>query len=324
MIHPAPMIDCHAHAFPNTGSWLERLVPADQLDSVLEPARRITDPVTEHLSDASTAVNLTIETLAAFRRQSHPLLHGLTEFVFGLGIGGPVLLCGTLDRLQASMERHDLTHTVLIAAPPVASNDWVLDATRQDPRLIPVAYAPDCHAEDPEDAWRGGWDRLAERGFAGFKIHHNISGLNADHLSNRTAFQAARDHGRFVIIHTGRFTAPGYRSMGPADPREYAPLFEDYPEVPVCLAHMNRDEPEVVWELMAQHDQLWTDTSWQPADSVRRALQTVGPDRLLLGSDWPLLHTDLQGDALSLLRRAASDAEVEQITDANARRFLGL
>ena len=57
------MIDCHAHAFPDTGSWLERLVPAEQLDSVLEPARRITGPVSEHLSDASTAVNLTIETL---------------------------------------------------------------------------------------------------------------------------------------------------------------------------------------------------------------------------------------------------------------------
>lgn len=318
------MIDCHAHAFPNTGNWLERLVPSDQLASVMEPARRITGPVTDGLSDASTAVNLTIETLAAFRRQSHPLLSGLTEFVFSLGIGAPVLLCGTLSRLQASMERHGFTHTVLIAAPPVASNDWVLAAAADDPRLVPVAYSPDCHADDPEEAWRGGWDRLADRGAAGFKIHPNVSGLDADHRSHRTAFEAAGDHGRFVILHTGRFAAPGYRSMRAADPREYTPLFDAYPKVPVCLAHMNRDEPEVVWELMARYPQLWTDTSWQPAEALRRALDTAGPDRILLGSDWPLLHTDLQGDALANLRRAATDAELTQVTTANAHRFCGL
>jgi len=318
------MIDCHAHAFPDTANWLGRLMPPDQLASVLDPARRIAGPVTEHLSDASIAVNLTIETLAAFRRQSHPLLQGLTEFVFSLGIGGPVLLCGTLGRLQASMDRHGLSHTVLIAAPPVASNDWVLAAAGDDPRLVPVAYGPDCRADDPEEAWRGGWDRLAERGAAGFKIHPNMSGLDADHPAHRTAFEAARDHGRFVILHTGRFAAPGYRSLRAADPREYTALFDAFGEVPVCLAHMNRDEPEVVWELMARYPQLWTDTSWQPAETLRRALHTVDRDRVLLGSDWPLLHTDLQGDALANLRRAATDDELEQITTANAHRFLGL
>ena len=85
---------------------------------------------------------------------------------------------------------------------------------------------------------------------------------------------------------------------------------------------MNRDEPEVVWKLLREHDQLWTDTSWQPAEVIRRAVDEIGASRILLGSDWPLLHPDLQGESLELLRRACSDRELEQIADENAGQFL--
>jgi hypothetical protein len=59
--------------------------------------------------------------------------------------------------------------------------------------------------------------------------HPNLSGLAADHVAHRAAFAAARDHGRFVILHTGRFTAPGYRSLRAADPRDFVDLFDAYP-----------------------------------------------------------------------------------------------
>ena len=51
----------------------------------------------------------------------------------------------------------------------------------------------------------------------------------------------------------------------------WADVLRAYPDGRVCLAHMNRDAPEVVWPLLQELPNLYTDTSWQPADAIRRA-----------------------------------------------------
>jgi predicted TIM-barrel fold metal-dependent hydrolase len=124
-------------------------------------------------------------------------------------------------------------------------------------------------------------------------------------------------------LHTGCFSVASYTHRHEADPAAYAGYFKEYPEVRVCLAHMNREQPEVAWELMRRFEQLYADTSWQPAEAIRRAARAVGAERILLGSDWPLLHGDLQGDAMSVLARAVSEQDFETITETSARRFLG-
>ncbi|HTM21440.1 MAG TPA: amidohydrolase family protein, partial [Kofleriaceae bacterium] len=139
----------------------------------------------------------------------------------------------------------------------------------------------------------------------------------------RALFEVARARDRFVIVHTGCFNVIGYKSQRPASPELFEPWFARYPEVRVCLAHMNRDHPDEAWEVMRRHDQVWTDTSWQSAEAIRRALDAVGPERIVLGSDWPLLHADLQGDSLACLERACSDAEREQILGPSAQELVG-
>jgi predicted TIM-barrel fold metal-dependent hydrolase len=163
-----------------------------------------------------------------------------------------------------------------------------------------------------------------DAGARGFKIHPNMDGLAADNPAYRAMFEVAQARKLFVILHTGAFAAVGYRTMQPADPEPYATLFADFPAVRVCLAHMNRDEPRRAWELMQAHEQLYADTSWQPAGVIGEAIEQVGVDRLLLGSDWPLLHPELQADALNELRQAvSSEDQLERIGNKNAIEFLG-
>jgi len=169
---------------------------------------------------------------------------------------------------------------------------------------------------------RKGCLRILDRGAAGFKIHPNMDGLPVDAPAYRAAFEVARERDRFIIVHTGCFNVIGYQNQRPADPSLFEPWFARYPEVRVCLAHMNRDHPEEAWEVMRRHDQVWTDTSWQSADSIRRAVDAIGPERIVLGSDWPLLHPDLQGDSLACLERAAGP-HLAHIVDASARELLG-
>lgn len=319
------VIDCHAHAYPEVADHLARLhVPLPA------PAERALDGASRAGAAASRLLPrpraLGIEGLARLRRGSPAPLHrGLELLSSALLTPAAVLFAGTIDRLLASMDRHGIDQAVVIGGPPVAKNDWLLaDArARSEGRLILIATLPELPPEASENAWRDAFVELAERGAQGFKIHPNMDGLLPDHRAYRGLFEVARDRDLPVILHTGCFSVASYAHRRHADPEAYAGYFADYPEVRVCLAHMNRDHPEDAWALMRRFDQLFVDTSWQPAEVIRRAIDEVGAERVVLGSDWPLLHGDLQGDALAVLARAVSDRAFEAIVETSALAFLG-
>jgi len=296
------MIDTHAHACRALPGPLARI------------AARV--PV--------VGLPVDIRRAAAIRSVGPEAFKTATEMVLSLGLIPQVLLRGTLDHLRASMDRFGISQTVVIAGPPVAPNEWLLDEARRDPegRIVPVVVLPGVKSDREQD-WIDAYEGLARAGARGFKIHPNIDALPATHPAYRALFAVAKKYDRFVILHTGCFHVIGYRHHRPADAAAFTHLFDEFPTVRVCLAHMNRDRPEDAWELLARYPQLYTDTSWQPVESIRRAIATADTHRLLLGSDWPLLHGNLQGDAIANLRRAATDAQLEQIGTKNAQIFLG-
>ncbi len=267
---------------------------------------------------------LGIERVAAMRQARSDKANRVIEGTLATVAAPAMLATGGVSQLLASMERHQLAATVLIGAPPIASNAWLLtEAARCSPRLIPVTTMPELDPAANANAWQAAFEKLAAEGAQGFKIHLNMDGLSPQHHAYRSLFKVASDRDCFVIVHTGCFHVPSYHRHGPIEPGELEPLLREFPDVRVCLAHMNRERPEAAWEVMERHSQVFTDTSWQPASVIRQAVDRVGIDRVLLGSDWPLLHADLQGDALQVLRKAVSAEEVEQIGHGNAKRFLG-
>jgi hypothetical protein len=315
-------IDTHVHAFPSLG---DRTAGLPAAATALLAGLPAPPEVLGKALDALTGSRLGVDTgrLAAFRRQTPGPVHQVAEFVMSLGMGPALLLAGTLDRLRASMQRAGVDRSVVIASAPLAPNDWLLRAAASDPSIVPVVHVPPVPSEAPAEAWRQAYEDLAERGARGFKLHPNLDGLTPEHPAVRASLACARAHGRFVILHTGRFTVPGYRDLRPVDPRDWADGLREFPDVRVCLAHMNRDAPEVVWPLMKELPGLYTDTSWQPADAIRRAVEAVGPERILLGSDWPLLHLDLQVEAAGELERGAGIGVAARIAGDSARAFLG-
>ena len=333
------MIDCHAHAYPAAGTQLERV--ADHL--VPGRGAQLTRAATGVGALAKAGLSsvlsrklprvkrptvppaLGIESLARLRQRTPGRAADILEHITGTALAPTVLVSGQLDQLVASMQRHGIERTVVIAAPPVAPNDWLLSEARQHEGIIPFVMLPrPLSAHRGVEDWHRALTDLVTRGAAGLKIHPNMDGLSPSHNAYRALFEVAREHALPVILHTGCFHTAAYVHNRPADPTDWAHWFDDYPGVRVCLAHMNRERPEVAWELAGRHDNVYVDTSWQPTDTVRRAFGHMSPDRLLLGSDWPLLHKELQGEALSILQRAVPAAEVRRIGEDNARAFLGL
>ena len=80
------------------------------------------------------------EELRAFREKLSPNVLKTLEYAMTTGMGPSMLLQGTLDNLAASMERAGLDKTVVIGAPPIADNEWLLSRLASDDRFIPVDH----------------------------------------------------------------------------------------------------------------------------------------------------------------------------------------
>ena len=319
------MIDCHAHAFPTVGDALGGLSPRAASvahDLAASFKRRIPASIGNGLARALNHAVFDVEKVASIRQTG---AGRRLEPALALGLMPQMIGTSSIAHLLSSMDRHGIEKTVLIAGEPISSNAWILSQARaHEGKFVPVVNVPRLKGNPTEVQWSDALEGLARAGARGFKLHLNADGLGHQHVAYRLAFEVAATHDLFVIVHTGCFHAVGYyKSLEPAEPALFAPLFEQFPRVRVCLAHMNRDEPERAWAIQRQHDQVWSDTSWQPRDTVRRAVKEVGAERVLLGSDWPLLHPDLQGDVVAILRAAVNADDVGRIGDKNARAFLG-
>jgi predicted TIM-barrel fold metal-dependent hydrolase len=313
------MIDCHTHAYPAVGERLDRALDRLSPDAgfIARDALEDLRGLMGGLATRARSWAQRLPTLGALERIPAPLWRGV--------LLPQIVVNGHVDRLLSSMDENGIDRAIVIAAPPWASNEWLLREAfpRARSRLIPVAALPSLPAEGPDASWTEALESLAAAGARGFKIHPNLDGLPADHAAYRAVFEVAQRLGKFVILHTGHFSMLGYRRSSGEDPAAFEPLFREYPQVRVCLAHMNRDKPEAAWELMRRHDQLFTDTSWQPQQNVRTALKEVGARRVLLGSDWPLLSLSLQQSAVRILKDAAADKELERVAQYTPRVFLG-
>ena len=335
------IIDCHAHIFPDLAALGDILGPqikpvAERLPSTVRrlaaralPPNRVTTAlqwsqrILEKLPQLSSERRHAVENL---RNQLSPRLADHLEYWLSAGIGPQILANGTPEKLSASMARTGIDTTVIIASFPLAPNAWLLETSQTigGGRLVPVAHLPQLAPNATQDDWTDAFTSLATQGFRGFKIHPNMDGLEPQHLAFEALFAVAQEHDLFVIIHTGCFHVPGYKHQNPAEAAAFTPLFNDYPDVRVCLAHMNRNVPERAWQLMRHHPQVVADTSWQPSDVIREAIDRVGAHRLLLGSDWPLQNEALQETNLANLQKACrSTSDFEQIAHLNATTFLG-
>ena len=307
------MIDTHAHALPE-------LTVASAAGTI----HRTLAGVANRVLPSRGVIG--IESLARMERVLPHQGFAAVEQLSHLLLLPAALAGGTVGGLLASMDRHGISQTVMIGARGSASNTWLLQEAwpRAPTRLIPVTTLPELSRRSAtQEDWLGAYRELAQAGAAGFKIHPNWDGVSPGHPSYDAAFEVAQQYDRFIIIHTGCFAVRAYREQTPVRLSDLRPYFDRFPDVRVCLAHMNRAHPEEVWALQRDYDQLYTDTSWQPARVIAEAIDAAGSDRLMLGSDWPLLHLGLQSDARQTAERATSGAHLTNILEQAPRRFIG-
>ncbi len=92
-------------------------------------------------------------------------------------------------------------------------------------------------------------------------------------------FEAARRHKIPVMVHTGM-------GIPLAAPSLVGPRAEQYPDVPIVLAHMGFVITAGEAVLTAKrYPNLYLETSWSMVGDIAWAIATVGADHVMFGSD---------------------------------------
>jgi predicted TIM-barrel fold metal-dependent hydrolase len=210
----------------------------------------------------------------------------------------------------------------------VASNEWLCGLTHSDRRLMPfisvhpgVMTAPDstAHVED-----------LFERaGARGVKLHPNAQRIDPADPQIDGVYALCEERGAPIIAHSGI----DVQGQGLADLESFVPVLERYPRLKLVLAHLGGGRWEHAEEFAARYPHAyfdlceiieWTGSEIGPTRKQLGALiKRVGPERVLMGSDFPWYDLDRTVELVMDLPSLSHEEKIG-IVGRNAAQLLEL
>ncbi len=308
-----PRIDAHAYVFPD---YIGDFLPAKShlgFQLLKSQGRRLARPLANLLHKTQLFTRL----LPARGRA------GFEEIGSFVPLAN-LLIQSTAEDYVAELDEHQMTAGFAVAHPPYIPNDFVLSA--KSDRIHPVAFAERLGADGAMEL-----ERFKKRGAVAIKIHPAALGLDPvrEFAQYEPLLVKAAALELPVMLHTGCFSShlllksPEYGDCT---------LFEDWlsrhPDLPFVLCHTNGPEPMKGIEFAKKHPNALVETSWQPAEILGECVRKLGADRVLFGSDWPLLGDNLAiglGAVENCVKKADFSAkEAEFVLGKNAVRIFKL
>jgi uncharacterized protein len=209
----------------------------------------------------------------------------------------------------------------------LAFNRWLMDTLADVPALSgfvamdPGALSPEHNVEHLRE--------MAARGARGVKLHPVLQGFEANDPRMHPVYLACAEMGLAVVSHTG--PARGGESL--AEVPAFAPVLAGFPGLTVVLAHLGggkwhdtlavaRAFPNVAFDLCEIIE--WMGAPRAPtAEELAALIRDVGPERVVLGSDYPW-YEPAHSAELVLSLPVLSQAEKNAILGENAARLFRL
>jgi uncharacterized protein len=255
---------------------------------------------------------------------------------------------GTLEELFSTMDRSQVTRSMIVPWLPAQDlveelvargegrddavalvisqwrrlNRWATDAVTAHPDRLSCLVGVDPVLMG--DA--GVRSEVAERlgsGACGIKVAPMFIHRRPDDEAMEVVWRCARDHGVFVLSQSGGSRKPGdHEAWG--HPAYFDAVLRAYPTVTVQLAHLGIGAEEDVAVLTHRYSNVVADTSMQlgsrPPDEVAAIIKRIGVDRVLFGTNYPLMDQVACVSALATL--PLTEEEHHALVFANANRLI--
>lgn len=282
---------------------------------------------------------------ATLGSQLSPPLHGDLAVAVPdrLGWQPPGDPASLADRWVSELDVHGVARATVMASVPGDEESVAVAVRRYPDRLVGMTMVdPTAH-----DAGTRVPRALGADGLRCVCLFPAMHGYTLDHDGVDRVFAAAADAGAAVFIHCGVLTVGVRRKLGLAtrvdirlgDPLAIVPLASRYPTVPVVVPHFGAGffrEALMAADLCGN---IYLDTSssngwlrYLPGLTLtavfRQTLETLGPDRLLFGTDSSFFPRGWQQPVYEAQMSILDDLDVDdaartQILETNFDRVFG-
>ena len=207
------------------------------------------------------------------------------------------------------------------------ANDYIIDSALRYPERI-VGFA----AVNPAwgDTAAKEADRCARAGLRGIgELHPSTQGFDlGDRATIAPLMEVVAQHGLIVTTHSSEPVGHEYRGKGSTRPEALWRFARSFPQATVVCAHWGGGLPfyALMPEVAKDIGNVYFDTAASPLLYDGRVFEIVarlvGADRILLGSDYPLLKPRRLIEQVK--RASLSEADERAVLGENAASLLGL
>jgi predicted TIM-barrel fold metal-dependent hydrolase len=252
---------------------------------------------------------------------------------FDVLYASPRAKIATAEEIVASMDNDGIDVSVVLnigwASHELCceTNDYIIEATARYPdRLVGFcSVQPLARGEAVAEI-----ERCARGGVKGIgELRCDTQGFDfGDRETMSPIVQAAVRHGLVILTHASEPVGHTYPGKGAITPDILYRFAENFPDVNLVCAHWGGGLPFYVLmpEVAEALSNVYFDTAASPFlyrdDIFEHVANLVGPDKILFGSDHPLVRQDRIVKSVRSL--SLSEEARSMILGENARRLLGL
>jgi len=239
----------------------------------------------------------------------------------------------TADELIASMDKDEVDISVVLNIGwtkqelCVETNDYILESIARYPKRL-IGFG----AVQPQalEAALNEIERCAKGGIRGVgEMRPDIQLLDPRHEGvMKPVIEAIIKHNLILLTHASEPVGHKYPGKGGVTPDILYPLITSFPNLTLVCAHWGGGLPfyALMPEVKKAMSKVFFDTAASPflysPEIYNQVIQVVGADRILFGSDYPLLA---QNRLLKEIKSLSLPRETERlILSGNARRLLGI
>lgn len=229
------------------------------------------------------------------------------------------------EEWEARMERAGIEKALAWLLPQEVedvseSNEYIYLQARKNPRILPFGWAN--IKEGVEKAKRDAEKCLLEYGFRGVKLN---GAQNEYYIDSPEALEVIG-----VIAKFGGMTAFHIGADYPefTDPKRAEKAAKRFPEMPVIMVHMGGagkpDVSEAVIEVAKENPNMYLVGSAIGVNKVKQAIDILGPDRILFGSDTPFYDAEAVKQEYLQMLSPYGEEITAKVMGLNAKRLFGI
>jgi len=239
----------------------------------------------------------------------------------------------TADELIASMDEAGVDISVILNIGwtthelCVETNDYIMESISRYPRRL-VGFCA-IQPQSPEAAIAE-IERCAKAGIRGVgEMRPDMQPFDlGDELVMEPLVEVLRKHQLILLTHASEPVGHDYPGKGVITPDILYPFIASFPDLTIVCAHWGGGLPfyALMPEVEKAMSNVFFDTAASPLlytpEVYNQVIQLVGADKILFGSDYPLLA---QGRLLEEIRALDLPQETKSlILSGNAQRLLGI